>query len=59
MAPDIININIKSGDGLSYAIDRKLDAELKQDVKFNLSEWNSVFNVIKNDKATEKKQYTG
>lgn len=59
MAPDIININIKSGDGLSYAIDRKLDAEFNQDVKFNLSEWNSVFNVIKNDKATEKKQYTG
>lgn len=59
MAPDIININIKSGDGLSYAIDRKLDAELKQDVKFNLSEWNCVFNVIKEDKAIEKKQYTG
>lgn len=59
MAPDIININIKSGDGLSQAIDRQLDKELNQDVKFNLSEWNSVFNVIKNDNATEKKQYTG
>lgn len=59
MAPDIININIQAGDGLSYAIDRKLDEELKQDVRFNLSEWNSVFNVIKEDKATAKKQYTG
>ena len=59
MAPDIININITAGDGLSYAIDRQLDAELKQDVKFNLSEWNSVFNVIKEDKATAKKQYSG
>ena len=59
MAPDIINISIKSGDGLSQAIDRQLDKELNQDVKFNLSEWNCVFEVIKEDKATEKKQYTG
>ena len=59
MAPDIININITTGDGLSQAIDRKLDEELKQDVRFNLSEWNSVFNVIKEDKATAKKQYSG
>ncbi len=59
MAPDIINISIKSGDGLSQAIDRQLDKELNQDVKFNLSEWNSVFNVIKNDNATSEKQYSG
>lgn len=59
MAPDIININIKSGDGLSQAIDRQLDKEFNQDVKFNLSEWNSVFNVIKNDNATSEKQYSG
>lgn len=59
MAPDIINISVKSGDGLSQAIDRQLDKEFNRDVKFNLSEWNSVFNLIKNDNATSEKQYSG
>ena len=33
--------------GLSYAIDDKLDNLFKQDVKFNVNEWQSVFNLIK------------
>lgn len=59
MAQDIININIKYGEGISQAIDRRLDKEFNQDVKFNLVEWNSVFNVIKNDTADSTKQYSG
>ena len=59
MAQDIININIKYGEGISQAIDRHLDKEFNQDVKLNLTEWNSVFSVIKNDKAASEKQYSG
>lgn len=59
MAQDIININIKYGEGISQAIDRHLDKEFNQDVKLNLTEWNSVFNVIKNDTAGSTKQYSG
>ncbi len=52
-------LNIQKGDGISQAIDRQLDKELDIDVKLGAAEWNSVFSIIKQDKATEEKQYSG
>ncbi len=52
-------LTIGTGDGISHAIDRQLDAELNVDVKLGASEWNSVFSIIKQDKAVAEKQYSG
>ncbi len=52
-------LTIERGDGISQAIDRQLDKELNVDVKLGASEWNSVFNIVKQDKAVAEKQYTG
>ncbi len=54
------NIVLNVGNqGLSYAIDKKLDTELNTDVKLGINEWNSVFNIIKqNQVATNKSQFT-
>ena len=60
MAPDVnIKLNIETGDGISQAIDRQLDNELGVDVKLGLKEWNCVFDIVKADKATQQKQYSG
>ena len=48
-----ISLQINSGENLSYVIDKKLDNDLGVDVKLGLSEWNSVFNMIKNNLATK------
>ena len=56
------NISLSIGPnskGLSFEIDKLLDAELNVDVKLNLAEWNSVFNLIKqNQVETNKNQFT-
>ena len=61
MSNNNITLSIGAGKqaGISYAIDAKLDAELKTDVKLGLGEWNSVFAIVKEDNATGKKQYSG
>ncbi len=56
--PDNIVLNV-GNKGLSYAIDKQLDSELKTDVKLGINEWNSVFNLIKqNQVKTNKSQFT-
>ena len=52
-------IQLKIDRSLSYTIDKKLDTELGQDVKLNYNQWQSVFNIVKSDDATAKKQYRG
>ena len=53
-----ISLQINSGENLSYVIDKKLDNDLGVDVKLGLSEWNSVFNLIKtNQVETNKDQF--
>ena len=53
-----ISLNITTGESLSYAIDKRLDSELGQDVKLGLSEWNSVFGLIKSEQvSTNKDQF--
>ncbi len=54
---DNINLNIERS--LSYTIDKQLDSELGKDVNLNLREWQSVFDIVKNDSAVGKKQYRG
>lgn len=58
------NISLKIKNSLSYSIDARLDQEFKEqfnvdDVKLGFNEWKSVFEIIKNDNATGKKQYGG
>ena len=58
------NISLTIKNSLSYSIDARLDEEFKKqfnvdDVKLGFEEWQSVFDVIKEDKATDKKQYQG
>lgn len=58
------NISLKIKNSLSYSIDARLDEEFKKqfnvdDVKLGFDEWKSVFEIIKNDNATGKKQYGG
>lgn len=54
------NIILNVGNrGLSYAIDNKLDTELGQDVKLNVSEWQSVFDIIKQEQVQENKSQFG
>lgn len=50
-----INLNIKFGDSLSKAIDTKLDSDLNTDVKLGLTEWQSIFDLIKKDQVAENK----
>ena len=52
-------IQLKIDRSLSYTIDKKLDAELGQDIQLNNNQWQSVFDIVKNDNATEKQQYRG
>ena len=54
-----IKLSINAGDGISQAIDRQLDKELGVDVKLGLKDWNCVFDIVKADKATQEKQYSG
>lgn len=54
-----IKLEIKVGDGISQAIDRKLDADFKQDIKLNRVEWNTIFEIVKQDQTVINKQYTG
>ena len=58
------NISLTIKNSLSYSIDARLDEEFKKqfnvdDVKLGFEEWQSVFDVIKEDNATDKKQYQG
>lgn len=53
-----ISLNVKS-QGLSYAIDSKLDEELQTDVKLGYTEWTSVFELIKNNQVAENKSQFG
>ena len=50
-----INLNIKFGDSLSKAIDTKLDSDLNTDVKLGLTEWQSIFDLIKKDQVAENR----
>ncbi len=52
-------INLKIDRSLSYTIDTQLKKELNKDVCLNLKQWQSVFNIVKNDTATTKPQYNG
>ena len=52
-------IQLKIDRSLSYTIDKQLDTELGQDIQLNKNQWQSVFNIVKSDKATEKQQYRG
>ena len=52
-------IQLKIDKSLSYTIDKQLDTELGKDIKLNNNQWQSVFNIVKNDKATQKQQYRG
>ena len=54
-----VKLEIKTGDGISQAIDRQLDKQFNTDVKLSLKEWNTVFDIVKQDQATEQKQYSG
>lgn len=56
--PGNISLNVKS-QGLSYAIDSKLDEELQTDVKLGYTEWTSVFELIKNNQVAENKSQFG
>lgn len=58
------NISLTIKNSLSYTIDAQLDKEFKEqygveDVQLGFKEWQSVFDVIKEDNATGKKQYQG
>ena len=58
------NISLTIKNSLSYSIDARLDQEFKGqfnvgDVKLGFKEWQSVFEIIKNDNATGEKQYGG
>lgn len=58
------NISLTIKNSLSYTIDAQLDKEFKEqygveDVQLGFKEWQSVFGVIKEDNATDKKQYQG
>ena len=52
-------IQLKIDRSLSYTIDKQLDTELGQDIQLNKNQWQSVFDIVKNDNATEKQQYRG
>lgn len=52
-------IQLKIDRSLSYTIDKQLDTELDQDIQLNNNQWQSVFDIVKSDKATEKQQYRG
>lgn len=52
-------INLSIDKSLSYTIDAQLDKELGENVQLNKTQWQSVFNIVKNDKATTKPQYKG
>ena len=52
-------INLSIDKSLSYTIDAQLDNELGENVKLNKTQWQSVFNIVKNDTATTKPQYNG
>ena len=54
---DNISLNIEKS--LSYTIDKQLDSEIGKDINLNLQEWQSVFDIVKADTATGKKQYRG
>lgn len=54
-----LSLEIKSGESLSYVIDKKLDTDLGVDVKLGLSEWNSVFNLIKAEQVSTNKDQFG
>ena len=53
------NIKLNIEKSLSFTIDKQLDSELRTDVKLNYSQWQSVFDIIKQDNATQTKQYSG
>lgn len=52
-------INLSIDKSLSYTIDAQLDKELGKNVQLNKTQWQSVFNIVKNDTATTKPQYNG
>lgn len=52
-------INLSIDKSLSYTIDAQLDKELRENVQLNKTQWQSVFNIVKNDTATTKPQYNG
>ena len=52
-------INLKIDRSLSYTIDAQLYKDFGEDVQLNKEQWQSVFNIVKNDKATTKPQYKG
>ena len=56
---DNIKLSITTGEGISQAIDRQLDTEYNQDITLKRSEWNTIFEIVRNDQATQNKQYTG
>lgn len=53
------SIKLNINKSLSYTIDAQLDKELGKNVQLNKTQWQSVFNIVKNDTATTKPQYNG
>ncbi len=53
------SIKLNINKSLSYTIDAQLEKELKEDVCLNQKQWQSVFEIVKNDNATTKPQYRG
>ena len=54
------NIVLNVGNqGLSFAIDKRLDNELGTDVTLGLNEWKSVFDLIKKDQVSSNESQFG
>ena len=50
-------LDVRDGEGLSYAIDRALDAEFGKDVSITKrSQWQSIFNIITSNEQAEQTQ---
>lgn len=59
VANNNIKLQINTGEGITYGIDRQLDAEFGKDITLKGSVWNQIMDVIKADKATTNPQYGG
>ena len=54
-----VKLEIRNGEGITFGIDRQLDKEFNQNVTLKGSIWNNIMNIVKNDNATNTKQYSG
>lgn len=59
VANNNIQLKIQTGEGITYGIDRQLDAEFGKDITLKGSVWNQIMNEVKADNATTNPQYIG